>query len=71
LSGGPTYLLVADKASKTFSADGGTKSLQFRAGALGHQLHPSVRQIADRARDLKPRRDRFGRVTKPHALHAA
>ena len=35
-------------------ADGLQEGLQFLFGAFGHQLHPAIRQIADRPGDFKP-----------------
>src|SRR5690242_5844004 len=68
---GPSYLLVPNKSSKTCIQNGGSKSLQFRPGALGEQFHPSIREITDGAGDFKAGGDGFGGVTKADTLHAA
>ena len=68
---GPSYLLVADKASKTFSADGGAERLEFRAGTFGDEFDAAIGQIADGAADFKTGGDGFCGIAKPDALHAA
>ena len=68
---GPRYLLVPDKASKTFIANGGAERLEFCARALGDEFDPAVRQIANGAADFKTGGDGFDGITKADALHAA
>jgi len=68
---GPIYLLVADKASKTFSADGGAERFEFRARAFGDELDAAVRQVVDDAGDFKTGGGGFGGVAEADALHAA
>jgi hypothetical protein len=67
----PAYLLVPDKASKTFIAEGGPEGLQFGRRALGQKFNPAVGQIADGAGDLEAGGDRFGGVAESNALDAA
>lgn len=64
-------MLVADKTSKTFGADGGLKGLEFGAGTFGDELDAAIGQVADGAVDFKTGRDGFGGVTKSNALDAA
>src|SRR6202012_1494348 len=71
LSISPIYLLVADKSSKTCIMESMAESLQFRAQPLGHQFHPAVLQIANRARDFKTGGDRSGGVPETDTLHVA
>ena len=67
----PIYTFVADKASKSRTADGDAKRFQFFGRAFGDQFHASVRQIADDAGDFKTGGDGFRGVAKPDTLHAA
>jgi hypothetical protein len=71
LSGGPIYMLIADKASKTFSADGGAEGVEFGARAFGGEFDAAIGQVADCAGDFKTGGGGFGGVAKTHALHAA
>ena len=68
---GPIYLLVADKASKTFSPDGGAKGSEFFARAFSNEFDAAVGQVADVAGDFKTGGDGLDGITKPDALHAA
>ena len=67
----PTYTFVADKASKSRTANGTAKRFQFLGRALGDQFHASVWQIADDAGDFKAGGDGFRGVAKPDTLHTA
>ena len=69
--GGPIYLLIANKASKTFSANGGAKSLQFRVRSLGDEFDAAIGQVAHEAGDFKTGGDGFDGITETDALHAA
>ena len=68
---GPIYLLITNKTSKTFIADGGAERLQFGLGSFCDEFNAAIGQVADRARDFKTGCDRSGRVTKTNPLHAA
>jgi len=66
----PSYLLVADKSSKTCIVQRRVESLEFRAVAFGDEFNAAVRQIADDAGDFKAGSNGLGGVTKANALHA-
>lgn len=65
------YLLVADKASKTFVANRGAKRLQFFGPAFGDEFDAAIGKIADAAADFKTGGDGLYGVAKPNALDAA
>jgi hypothetical protein len=67
----PIYLLVADKSSKTCSVQGGAKSVQFLAPALGDEFDAAIGEVADGAGDVEAGGDRFGGVPETHPLHMA
>ncbi len=71
MCGGPIYLLVTDKTSKTFIADGHPKRLEFGPGTLGDEFDAAIGQVADGAGDFKTGRDGFGGMTKSNALDTA
>ena len=71
MRGEPTYLLIANKASKTFIANGSTECLKLLARAFSDQFDAAIGQIADNAGNFKTGGDGFDGVAKANALHAA
>ena len=60
----PSYIFVADKASKSRAANGLAEGFQFLARAFGDEFDATVGQIADGAGDFKAGGDGFGGVAK-------
>src|SRR6516165_10791274 len=64
----PSYLLVADKSSKTCIFQSGAKSFQLGALAFANQFDATVGKIADGAGEFKAGGDGLGGVAEAHAL---
>src|SRR5262249_1365489 len=68
---GPLHFFLPDKMVQTRVANGLTKGLELVLRAFPQQLDTPVRQIPNRAGDLKAGGHRFHGIAKPDALHAA
>lgn len=66
----PDYFLTLNKASETFSPDGGAKRLEFSARAFGGEFDAAVGQVANAPGDFKAGGNPLDCVAKANALHA-
>lgn len=71
MRGEPAYTFIVNKTSKTFSANGGAKRLQFGPRTLSDEFDPAIRKIADDAGDFEAGGNGFDGVTKANSLNAA